>query len=194
LKHYQLTFNKDTVFGYVLEELYGREKCPQSEMDAILEYIYEELCENFACRYAIINLERASRPHVTAYVQLEYEPRTMKAWQKMFVERPHIIKCRGDSISNIDYLYKRGSEENLKKHDTLRWGPFEMGDAVYIPAKIDANATAKKIQNGMAYYDMAMENPEFLLSNPYGVAAAIRSRDESRSSLSPRNKFRLDIN
>jgi len=182
MRHYQLTFNKASICGYGLEELYNRNEEPTEDMETILECIYEELDENFSCGYAIINMEKGGKKnhiHITAYVQIKYQPRTMKAWQKMFPEHPHVEECRGDSTSNIDYLYKRNTEENEKKHDTLRWGPFIIGEPVYIPAKVTPEDTAKKIQSGMQYHEMAYENPHFLLKNPYGVAEAIRSRNMS---------------
>ena len=207
MRHYQLTFNKDVINGmpgmadcdkyvpYVLEELHDRPVCPTAEMESILEYIYEQLDESFSCGYVAINLEKGGRKnhvHITAYVQIKYQPRTMKAWQKMFEEHPHIEDCRGDSNANIDYIYKRGTEENEKKKSTLRWGPFEMGEPVFIPAKVNPKSTAEKIKGGMSYYDMAMENPDFLLQNPYGVAEAIRSRDLNGRTTARRQKFHFE--
>jgi len=164
--------------GYLLEELYDREECPEEEMEAILEYIYEELDENFSCGYAAINMEKGgkkNRVHVTAYVQIKYQPRTMKAWQKMFLEHPHIEECYGDSNSNINYIHKRGTDENEKKHDTLRWGPVCVGEMRNLD-KVDKKEFVRLIGQGKSYWEIVQEYPDALVEAAYGINKAIESR------------------
>ena len=182
MKHYQLTFNKDVVAGYNLEQLYLSDFEPTTAMQDILEYTYGEMDEAHSCQYCIINLEKAKRVHITAYIQTHFELRTMRAFQKVYVENPHVVICRGSSEENIDYLHKRGEKHELKAH-TLRWGPYEAGEPVWIPQKSDKRDLVKRIAGGESYWALAQQYPEFLLSNPFGVDAAIRSRD--RDNVAP---------
>jgi len=117
----------------------------------------------------------------------------MTRWKAMFKERPHVEVCRGSSDQNIDYIYKRGSEENLKKASALRWGPYEEGEPIFIPARNDPKKLLNDVVSGKSLYEIAKENPHFVLSNPFGLDAVIKSRDRGLENLSKSQQYMASI-
>ena len=179
MKCFQLTFNCAEMLGiYCLEELYDREECPQEELEDIAQTIMDTLDARFICYFVGLNMEKGGKTghiHITVYCQLEYQPASMTAWQKMFPEHPHVQFCTGTPKQNLDYLYKRGTDENEKKHGTLRWGPVMVGEMRNID-KIDKREYVRLIGQGKSYWEICQEYPDALVEAAYGINKAIESR------------------
>ena len=186
MKCFQLTFNAATIFdAYSLEELYNRNECPLDELEDIAQTLMDTLDERFICYFVGLNMEKGGKTghiHITVYCQLEYQPASMRAWQKMFPEHPHVQFCNGTPKQNMDYLYKRGTDENEKKHDTLRWGPVCVGEMRNLD-KVDKKEFVKLIGQGKSYWEIVQEYPDALVEAAYGINKAIESRTNNESNV-----------
>jgi len=134
--------------------------------------------ERFICYFVGLNIEKGGKTdhiHMTVYCQLEYQTASMRAWQKMFPEHPHVEFCRGTPKQNLDYLYKRNTDENEKKKSTLRWGPVCVGEMRNLD-KVDKKEFVRLIGQGKSYWEIVQEYPDALVEAAYGINKAIESR------------------